>query len=271
MAPAREELMFNNLIESSSHKGELKRRGSFFLFTVATYALLFVIAGVASIYAYDAKLEDQNLEVVVTMVPVTDFPKPTTVTPQRTQPGARSSSNNQMIDVRRDPTAAVDMITTIPDKISSQPNPNLPVRGPYTVGRSDSNAVALPGGPVNSLSGGTGGPVQVVEIETPPPAPTPVAPPKIFRSQGVLNGKALQLPRPAYPPMAKQLRIAGPVNVQVLIDETGKVVSARVMDGHPMLKQAAERAAYQAVFSPTKLGDQPVKVSGVITYNFVLQ
>ena len=39
--------MFNNLIESSSHTTELKRRGSFFLFTVATYAVLFVIAGVA--------------------------------------------------------------------------------------------------------------------------------------------------------------------------------------------------------------------------------
>ncbi len=46
--------MFNNLIESSSHRSELKRRGSFFLFTTATYALLFVLAGVASIYAYDA-------------------------------------------------------------------------------------------------------------------------------------------------------------------------------------------------------------------------
>ncbi len=50
--------MFNNLIESSSHINELKRRGSFFLFTVATYTVLFVVAGVASIYAYDAQLSD---------------------------------------------------------------------------------------------------------------------------------------------------------------------------------------------------------------------
>lgn len=52
--------MFNNLIESTSHTREFKRRGSFMLFTMATYALLFVIAGVASIYAYYALLEDQN-------------------------------------------------------------------------------------------------------------------------------------------------------------------------------------------------------------------
>ena len=52
--------MFTNLIESSSHAEDLKRRGSFFLFTTVTYFLLFAIAGLASIYAYDARLEDQN-------------------------------------------------------------------------------------------------------------------------------------------------------------------------------------------------------------------
>ena len=55
--------MFSNLIESSSHKKEFKRRGSFLLFTTATYVVLFVITGVISIYAYDARLEKQNLAV----------------------------------------------------------------------------------------------------------------------------------------------------------------------------------------------------------------
>ena len=61
------------------------------------------------------------------------------------------------------------------------------------------------------------------------------------------------------------------VNVQVLIDETGKVISAKAVAGHPLLLAAAQQAAYGARFSPTKLGDQAVKVSGLITYNFVLQ
>ena len=62
--------MFNNLIESSSHTKELKRRGSFLLFTTFTYLVLFVITGVASIYAYDAHLEEQteSLE-LLTFVP----------------------------------------------------------------------------------------------------------------------------------------------------------------------------------------------------------
>jgi TonB family protein len=67
------------------------------------------------------------------------------------------------------------------------------------------------------------------------------------------------------------MRVQGMVSVQVLIDETGKVVSAKAVSGNPVLMPAAQQAAYGARFSPTKLGDQAVKVSGVITYNFVLQ
>jgi TonB family protein len=66
------------------------------------------------------------------------------------------------------------------------------------------------------------------------------------------------------------VKASGPVNVQVLIDETGKVISAQAVSGHPLLRAAAVQAARQARFSPTMLGEQPVKVSGVITYNFTL-
>jgi protein TonB len=55
----------------------------------------------------------------------------------------------------------------------------------------------------------------------------------------------------------------------VLIDENGSVVSASAVSGHPLLRAAAVQAARGARFSPTKLSGQPVKVSGVITYNFV--
>src|SRR5688500_19224963 len=70
-----EERMFTNLVESSSHAKEFKRRGSFFLFTTATYAVLFVVTGVISIYAYDARLEQRNLELVV-MLPPLELPAP---------------------------------------------------------------------------------------------------------------------------------------------------------------------------------------------------
>ena len=67
------------------------------------------------------------------------------------------------------------------------------------------------------------------------------------------------------------MRLQGSVSVQVLIDESGKVLSAKAISGHLLLIPEAKKAAMQARFLPTKLSDQPVKVSGVITYNFLMQ
>ena len=61
------------------------------------------------------------------------------------------------------------------------------------------------------------------------------------------------------------------VQVQVLIDENGNVVSAHAVSGHPLLQAAAVAAARASKFTPTKLSGQPVKVNGVIIYNFVAQ
>jgi TonB family protein len=71
--------------------------------------------------------------------------------------------------------------------------------------------------------------------------------------------------------MAKQIRMEGSVNIQILVDEQGKVVSAQVMSGSPMLSPAAREAAMRARFTPTTLNGVPVKIQGVITYNFRLQ
>ena len=71
--------------------------------------------------------------------------------------------------------------------------------------------------------------------------------------------------------MAKQIHLQGPVNVQILVDEQGKVVSAQIVSGNPMLTPAAKEAAMRARFTPTILNGQPVKIQGVIIYNFVLQ
>lgn len=86
---------------------------------------------------------------------------------------------------------------------------------------------------------------------------------------GVLNGKALSLPPPAYPPVARAAHASGTVTVQVLIDEEGNVIAAHAVDGHPLLQSASVAAAQQARFSPTLLEGEPVRVTGVIKYKFV--
>jgi protein TonB len=107
--------------------------------------------------------------------------------------------------------------------------------------------------------------------EAPAAAPTPRPTPHAPISGGVLNGKAIRLVTPPYPAIARSAHASGQVSVQVLIDENGNVLSATPTSGHPLLRAAAQSAAMASKFSPTKLSGQPVKVNGVIIYNFVAQ
>jgi TonB family protein len=93
---------------------------------------------------------------------------------------------------------------------------------------------------------------------------------KLIRG-GELNGKAISLPVPRYPEIARAAKASGSVTVEVAIDETGHVVEARAVSGHPLLQAAAVDAARQAVFAPTRLKGEPVRVAGELVYNFVVQ
>jgi len=115
-----------------------------------------------------------------------------------------------------------------------------------------------------------------MDTKTGGPPPQPVAPvvkpPTTLRvASTILSGKAVNLPQPMYPAIAKQAHVQGPVSIQILVNEEGKVLSAQVVSGNAMLSTSAKEAAMRARFSPTMLNGQPVKIQGVITYNFVLQ
>jgi protein TonB len=263
--------MFNNLIESSSHAKEFKRRGSFVLFTTATYLVLFVITGVVSIYAYDAHLEEQTEQLqLLTFVPppAADQPEPVrnTIPKSPTTPSNNSgqSVRTQLIDSPSNPNNPPPNVGVV---ASSVP----PARPDSKIGAFNSDPPTPIGSRGANTGNGTGEAVSIPDDPPPPvtPKPTPEAP-KVIRVSQVLNSRAKDLPKPNYPQMAKLARVQGQVTVQVLIDESGNVVSANVMSGPPLLTVESKRAALQARFSPTLINGQPVKVSGVITYNFVL-
>jgi TonB family protein len=88
---------------------------------------------------------------------------------------------------------------------------------------------------------------------------------------GVVNGKAISLPWPAYPSSAKVARASGPVKVLVTIDETGKVIAARAISGHSLLRESSEAAAREARFEPPMISGKPVKLTGILIYNFMEQ
>jgi protein TonB len=261
--------MFDNLVESSSHKDDIQRKGSFIGVTALIYGVLMVAFFVAGIYWYDAKLGEMELELTTLVAPV---PVPQVQKEPEQKQEAKPQKVEQNVDVRKELVADVTRTELVPKEVSAKASDVPPVRRGVTtvIGTSDSNAAApMPAGP-GSGTGIVAGPTKVDIADAPPPEPKPT-PRAAPISGGVLNGKAISLPKPAYPPIAKAAHAAGTVVVQVLIDENGNVVSAHAVSGHPLLQGAAVGAARQAKFSPTKLSGQPVKVTGVIQYNFVAQ
>ena len=266
--------MFANLIESQSHGKEFKRRGRFVLLTAVAYGCLFIAGGVVSIFAYDARVEAQTdeLELLNWVPPITaTTPKP----PIDVRPVRRTVPSNAPVDrtatrpERTDFVSRTDDPTRVPDGVGVKA-PDVP---PITDGAVLSHRNVDP----PSVAVNTGGTCvtctstpAVVRVEGTPPTPTPKPTTQRLPST-VLISKALSLPQPLYPIIAKQIRAQGPVSVQILVDEQGKVISAQAVSGNPTLLSAAKEAAMRARFTPTLLSGTPVKVQGTIIYNFVLQ
>ena len=261
--------MFDNLVESGSHKQDLSRKGSFLLGTIAIYAVIGISLLVAGILYAPAYLDAQDLELTTLVAPV---PVPQQQNEPEKQQEAKPQNKDQNVDVRKELIADVSESRVAPKEISAKASDIPPVRrGVTTVLGAESSNAAVPinAGPGTGTGIGTG-PTKVNIAEEPPPPPAPT-PPRAPISGGVLNGKAISLPKPSYPPIARQAHASGTVVVQVTIDENGSVISAHAVSGHPLLQAVAVAAARGARFSPTKLSGQPVKVTGVITYNFVAQ
>ncbi|HWS99033.1 MAG TPA: TonB family protein [Pyrinomonadaceae bacterium] len=275
--------MFGNLVESNSHRGDTARKGWFFLGTLGVYAVIFLAIGVGSIYAYNTHVEAQNLELVSMITPVESSEVQPAPRPLAARREAGGGSNEQRVAVVRETpvTTVMDPNRVENEAMVSPPAPELPPGTKFRVGTPGpndnifGNAGNKPGGGPPGGRGTGPGTAELEEMAKAAPPP-PVVVKKVVKppttvSKGVINSMAIQLPKPVYSAIAKAARAAGVVQVQVLIDEQGKVVSARALSGHQLLLRESVQAAYQARFTPTYLSDQPVKVSGVITYNFVMQ
>ena len=260
--------MFEHLVESGSHSEDLKRKGSFLLGFAGLYVVLIIAFGIAGIMWATANIDAQTLELTALIAPV---PVQANQPKQESKPEKVEITKN--VDVRKELIADVNRSELVPKEVSAKASDIPPVRkGVVTmVGSSNSNAIA-PVAPGNGTGQIISAPTRVeIKDEPPPPAATPKPTPHAPISGGVLNGKAVHLVTPPYPAIARSAHASGSVQVQVLIDENGNVVSAHAVSGHPLLQAAAVAAARASKFTPTKLSGQPVKVNGVIIYNFVAQ
>ncbi|MDX6693559.1 MAG: periplasmic protein TonB [Blastocatellia bacterium] len=267
--------MFENMVESGSHKDDFARKGSFILGTLIVYGVLGVAIVVAGIWYQVAKIDSENLELTTLVAPIPVQQEQKAQPEEKPAEAAKVSTERQVATVREFVDTSMQKPPTEINTSAKGQSP--PVRGAV---RGTQDYIPPGGGATygdpnaRGPVGGSTGPAPIADEPPPPPpepkpSPTPKPPPRAPISGGVLNGKAINLPKPTYPAIARSARASGTVVVQVTIDETGKVISARAVSGHPLLQAAAVQAAYGARFSPTQLSGQPVKVTGTISYNFV--
>jgi TonB family protein len=103
----------------------------------------------------------------------------------------------------------------------------------------------------------------------PPPPPPPPSPPLSQQSLGkLMDASVIRSPKPVYPPAAKAMGAKGKVEVQVVISESGRVISATAISGPMILRPAAAATASQWVFNPAKRDGVPVKTEKVLTFTF---
>jgi TonB family protein len=187
---------------------------------------------------------------------------------QTNQPAAAASSTSATVSNAVANNVVANNAVANSTKPQQTPAPKQPVSLPAAALNNQAQSVAALNAPSAPVSSGVNKPVVKSEDDLPPPPARPVQAPVRPISGGLLNGKAVSLPPPAYPEIAKRARTTGTVVVEVVIDVSGRVISAKAVSGPEMLRDAAERAAMQAKFTPALLSGQPVKVTGTINYTF---
>lgn len=256
--------MFDKLVESTKCKRG-GRAGRYFAITTMIYAVALVALGVGTIIGFSPALAEEYALAAMLTPPV----------PRNSSPPPAITPNK----VRVDAPMNIFAPPTRPPKDILPPDlaADIPVR-PYSP--------VIPTGvpPGNGGGPGIGVPAGRENGDAPPPppdpkprpTPNPTPTPEVKKgpskvSEGVLQGGAINKVTPVYPQIARTAHVYGTVQVVVTISEEGRVTEAYAANGHPLLKTAAIEAARRWTFKPTLLSNVPVKVQGVLTFNFTLQ
>ena len=259
--------MFDELVESSSSR-KRQRRWRYFTATAVLWmaALTLVIAG--GVVAYEGRLGEIA---DVTHIGTSRLPLERDNDSRRAETKQKASSSAVQ--------ESKEMVSqAVPDKIEEHPDATTVI--PDAVdsgGKSDGGGTANSGGTTKDGVEGGSETKPAIPERTAPAQPQPEkkieepTPREVVRkSGGVFQGSAIKRVSPMYPPLARMSRTSGAVVVEVVVDESGNVVSARALSGHPLLREAAVAAARQWKWKPTLLSNVPVQVVGTITFNFAL-
>lgn len=277
--------MLDQLVESRNNGKETAKRAKFVGTTFVLVVSLAFSGVLWSLFAKDIGMNKDQLELSTLIAPVAmpeikpQPPEPIAQKPRNAPQNSVNETTRQANVLRLEESPKVPTEISVvqnsqkarpnaPFKISNAPETNF--QSTATFDRSSNNVTG--DGIGKSVQTQTNNAEVIKTIPPPPPLKdktiesAPKKAPTV--SGGVMNGKALSLPKPVYSAAAKAINASGNVSVQITVDENGKVISASAINGHPLLKNEAEKAARNARFSPTLLSKQPVKVSGLIVYRF---
>ena len=255
--------MFNLLVEST--RQSRRRTPKYFLLTLLAYGSIIGAAVVGSIMFYKPALAD-TYDTIAMIAPLP--PPAADGGPAHPQPAVKRPVEKIISD-----SVPLTNNTVISDKVP--PQVNVPSNGDFGLGDGRGTGSGTgPGGP------GVPGGITVANVTPPPlpdlpPAPErksdPPKPDRVYKiSDGVTLGKAINIPRPVYPTIAKTIHLEGEVRVELVVDKTGRVMSAVAVSGPQMLRPAAVDAALRSTFKPTLLSGEPVIVQALFTFNFKL-
>ena len=243
--------MFEDSLIESGGKLRTKRGWTTTLSFVLQICLVAILILIPLIYT-EALPKQQLMTFLVAPPPPPPPPPPPAATPVKVVKVQTDIVNGQL----RTPTKIPQKVQMI--KEEEAPPPVMAAAG--VVG-------GVPGGvPGGQMGGVIGG----IISSTPVAVPKVAAPQRVRVSQGVTQGLLIHKVQPAYPPLARQARIQGSVQLQALISKQGTIENLRVISGHPMLSPAAIDAVKQWRYKPYILNGEPVEVETQITVNFTL-
>jgi protein TonB len=239
----------DSLLESG---GKLKdKRGRY---TSVAFLIEAVILGIALLIPlyYTEELPKTQLLTFLVAPPPPPPPPPPAAAVQHVQHVVQTDIVNGQL---RTPTR---IPKTIQKLVEDAPPPSMAIQGVQ-----GGVPGGIPGGVPNGVLGS-------ILSAIPTPAPT-LAPPKVVRvSSGVSQGMLVRKVTPTYPPLARQARVQGSVNLEAVIAADGTIEGLKIISGHPMLVMAAVEAVKQWRYRPYLLNGSPVEVQTTIQVNFTL-
>ena len=259
--------MFEKLIESSKQR-KRGRTSRYFLVTCLVYAVALTAFGVITILWFNPSIAEAfSVVTIIEPPPPLGNSSPPAAKPQLATPSNTASYSSAPPKNPPPILLAGDVHTRVVSANFGAPcvPPCAPSVGvPWGVAGAPIPDTPPPPQPV-----GTPRPdPPPTPTPAPTPAPTPVKP--VLMTSTLLQGNAINKVQPPYPEIAKRAGAYGPVQVQVMISEDGRVLSAEILSGHVLLRDTSRQAAIQWRFRPTVLNGVAVPVTGVITFDFKL-